>query len=87
VPYDRITHEPPSAAGYYARELVHFVRRTSIGPVEIHHIRQLADLTRPGKPQPAWAQAMAKRRRKTLAACAACHATIHARQPAATPTE
>jgi hypothetical protein len=30
---------------------------------------------------------MAKRRRKTLAACAACHTTIHARQPAATPTE
>jgi hypothetical protein len=33
-----------------------------VGPVEIHHVRQLADLTRPAKPQPAWAQAMAKRR-------------------------
>ena len=30
APYDRITHEPPSAAGYYTRELVHFVRRTSV---------------------------------------------------------
>jgi len=29
APYDRITHEPPSAAGYCTRELVHFVRRTS----------------------------------------------------------
>jgi group II intron reverse transcriptase/maturase len=48
------------------------------GPVEIHHVRKLADLTRPGKPQPAWAQAMTKRRRKTLAVCAGCHGMIHA---------
>jgi len=48
------------------------------GPVEIHHVRKLADLSRPGKPQPAWAQAMAKRRRKTLAVCADCHGMIHA---------
>jgi hypothetical protein len=33
APYDRITHEPPSAAGYYTRELVHFVRRTSAARV------------------------------------------------------
>ena len=39
---------------------------------------RLADLTRPGRPQPAWAQLMARKRRKTLVVCAACHATIHA---------
>jgi group II intron reverse transcriptase/maturase len=52
--------------------------------VEVHQVRKLADLTRPGRPQPAWVQIMAKRRRKTLVVCRPCHDTIHARQPAAT---
>jgi hypothetical protein len=30
---------------------------------------------------------MARKRRKTLVVCAACHDTIHARQPATTPTQ
>jgi len=51
--------------------------------VDIHQVRKLADLTRPGRPQPPWAQLMARMRRKTLVVCAACHDTIHARQPAA----
>ena len=55
--------------------------------VQVHHVRKLADLARPGRPQPAWAQLMARRRRKTLVVCQACHDTIHARQPTATPTE
>ncbi|MEV0169473.1 reverse transcriptase/maturase family protein, partial [Nonomuraea fuscirosea] len=55
--------------------------------VEIHQIRKLTELTTPGRPQPAWAQIMAKRRRKTLVVCRSCHDTIHARQPTATPTE
>jgi group II intron reverse transcriptase/maturase len=55
--------------------------------VEVHHVRKLADVAKPGRPQPAWAQLMAKRRRKTLVVCRACHDTIHARQPTATPTE
>jgi group II intron reverse transcriptase/maturase len=50
--------------------------------VEVHQVRRLADLTRPGQPQPAWAQHMARRRRKTLVVCRACHDAIHARQPA-----
>ena len=57
------------------------------GPVEVHQVRKLADLTRPGRPQPAWAQLMAKMRRKTLIVCAACHAGHPRRQPATTPTE
>jgi len=54
--------------------------------VEVHQVRSLADLARPGQPQPAWAQIMARRRRKTLVVCPACHDTIHARQPAAAAT-
>ena len=46
--------------------------------MEIHQVRKLADLTRPGRPQPAWAQLMAKMRRKTLIVCAPCHQAIHA---------
>jgi hypothetical protein len=53
--------------------------------VETHQVRKLADLTRPGRPQPTWAQLMAKMRRKTLVVCKPCHTAIHAGQPAAAP--
>jgi group II intron reverse transcriptase/maturase len=56
-------------------------------PVVVHQVRRLADLAKPGRPQPAWAQLMAKRRRKTLVVCRPCHDAIHARQPTATPAE
>ncbi|WP_432838797.1 group II intron reverse transcriptase/maturase [Dactylosporangium sp. CA-092794] len=56
------------------------------GPVETHQVRKLAELDTPGRPQPAWAQLMASKRRKTLVVCAACHQTIHAGQPTATST-
>ena len=55
--------------------------------MHVHHVRALADLTQPGRPQPAWAQLMAKRRRKTLVVCRPCHDIIHARPPTATPME
>jgi nitrate/TMAO reductase-like tetraheme cytochrome c subunit len=45
--------------------------------------RDLADLNKPGQPQPEWMQIMAKRRRKTLVVCATCHANIQHRQPTA----
>ena len=47
------------------------------GEVEVHHIRSMAVLSRPGVTQPPWAQAMTRRRRKTLVVCADCHASIH----------
>ncbi|MDT2006272.1 maturase [Rhodococcus opacus] len=47
------------------------------GTVDVHHVRALAELHRPGQPQPVWNQLMAKRRRKTLVVCADCHITIH----------
>ncbi|UGQ12034.1 hypothetical protein LO772_35705 [Yinghuangia sp. ASG 101] len=47
--------------------------------VEVHHIRKLADLKRPGRPEPSTAvKLMAMRRRKTLVVCRACHEAIHA---------
>jgi group II intron reverse transcriptase/maturase len=57
------------------------------GTVNVHHVRTLAELARPGQPQPAWNQLMAKRRRKTLVVCADCHTAIHDGQPAAPPTQ
>ena len=51
--------------------------------LEVHHIRKLADLKRPGRNEkPAWVQIMAKRRRKTLITCRGCHDDIHAGRPA-----
>lgn len=50
--------------------------------VEVHHIRALKDLNRPGrKPRPAWVQVMAARRRKTLILCRICHMDVHAGRP------
>jgi hypothetical protein len=55
--------------------------------VQVHQIRQLADLGKPGTAeQPEWARIMAKRRRKTLVVCARCHADVHHRRPTASTT-
>jgi group II intron reverse transcriptase/maturase len=45
--------------------------------IEVHHVRQLADLNRLGQQPPHWAQVMAKRRRKSLVTCSDCHDLIH----------
>lgn len=48
------------------------------GQTEVHHVRKLKDLTRPGrKPKPAWVKRMAALRRKTLVTCKTCHRAIH----------
>jgi group II intron reverse transcriptase/maturase len=47
--------------------------------IEVHHVRKLADHNRHDRPdKPAWVHLMAKRRRKTLVICRACHENIHA---------
>jgi hypothetical protein len=51
--------------------------------VQVHHVRKLADLGKPGQPhQLEWITLMAKQRRKTLVVCSACHSQIHNGQPA-----
>jgi hypothetical protein len=54
--------------------------------ISVHHVRALADLTRPGQPQPGWAKVMAKIRRKSLVVCGDCHDLIHG-HPAAPLTQ
>jgi group II intron reverse transcriptase/maturase len=52
--------------------------------VQVHQIRKLTDLDKPGQPdQPEWMQLMARRRRKTLVVCGTCHASIHPGRPIA----
>ncbi|MCX4730935.1 reverse transcriptase/maturase family protein [Streptomyces sp. NBC_01363] len=47
--------------------------------LQVHHIRKLADLNKPGRPDPpGWVRLMARRRRKTLVVCETCHQDIHA---------
>jgi group II intron reverse transcriptase/maturase len=54
--------------------------------VQVHQVGKLAHLARPGRPQPAWAQQMARMRRKTLIVCPSCHDSIHDRKPVSTLT-
>jgi group II intron reverse transcriptase/maturase len=53
----------------------------STNDVTVHHVRRLADLDRQPRPRPAWAEHMARRRRKTLVVCRSCHDTTHAERP------
>jgi hypothetical protein len=47
------------------------------GKIEVHHVRGLKDLTKPGgKTKPAWVRRMAALRRKTLIVCKTCHRAI-----------
>jgi PHP family Zn ribbon phosphoesterase len=49
------------------------------------HIRKLADLNKPGRPErPPWVHLMAMRKRKTLVVCETCHQDIHAGRATAT---
>ena len=49
---------------------------------EVHHIRKLADLSRPGRRAKAlWVRRMAARRRKTLVVCQSCHEDMHRERP------
>jgi group II intron reverse transcriptase/maturase len=80
-----LTDQRPVMASTRRNELLHrlLVGRCEVCEaqenLEVHHIRKLADLNRPGRPdKPAWMHLMAKRRRKTLVICRACHQDIHA---------
>jgi group II intron reverse transcriptase/maturase len=50
--------------------------------IQVHHIRKLADLDKPGRRgKPEWMKRMAAMRRKTLIVCRDCHNDIHAGRP------
>jgi group II intron reverse transcriptase/maturase len=58
----------------------------STDEVEVHHVRKLKDLERPGRREkPAWARLMSARRRKTLVLCVKCHHALHAGKLGVTP--
>jgi hypothetical protein len=91
--YAVLTDREPVPVTFRRKELIDRLRAgrcemcRHTGAVQVHHVGKLAHLNKPGRPQPAWAALMSKRRRKTLVVCQACHDTIHARQPTATPTQ
>jgi hypothetical protein len=80
-----LTDQRPVMASARRNELIHRLlaehceiceTRTNL---EVHHVRKLADLNKPGRrPKPDWMHLMAKRRRKTLGICRPCHEDIHA---------
>ena len=88
-----INDRPPVPATIRRKELITrlLVGRCELcekkATVEPHQVRTLNELASRGRTRPAWAELMAKRRRKTLVVCPACHHTIHAGQPAAAPTQ
>jgi hypothetical protein len=53
--------------------------------LQVRHIRKLADLDKPGRPEkPTWVRLMAKRKRKTLVGGERCHQNIPAGRATAT---
>jgi hypothetical protein len=87
-----LTDRPPERITYPRKELPQRLLegRCEIcghnGDVTVHHVAKLADLGPSGPAQPAWAQLMAKWRRKTLVVCTTCHDAIHAENLTATLT-
>ena len=80
-----ITDLKPIMATTQGNELIHRLLagrcemcESTMG-LQVHHIRKLANLEKPGRPErPGWIRLMAMRKRKTLVVCQACHQNIHA---------
>ena len=74
----------PAPAPYPHKELIRRLRKKGCElcengiTVTVHQVASLKSLGKPGQGQPAWANLMAKMRRKTLIVCTACHEWIHA---------
>jgi group II intron reverse transcriptase/maturase len=74
----------PAPAAYPRKELISRLRQRECElcetgtTVAVHQVTGLKALGQPGPGQPAWAALMAKKRRKTLIVCEACHDWIHA---------
>ena len=72
-------------AGYRSEVVQHLIygRKCALcgdeATIEMHHIRKLSDIDRPGRrPGERWERIMAARRRKSIPVCASCHDDIHA---------
>lgn len=82
--YAAIREPRPAPAAYPRRELAARLLTKECElcetgtTVAVHQVASLRTLGQPGPGQPAWAALMAKKRRKTLIVCAACHEWIHA---------
>lgn len=83
-----LTDLKPIMASSKRNELIHRLLadcceiREARTNLEVHHVRKLADLNKPGRREkPAWVHLMAMRRRKTLVICRQCHEDIHAGRP------
>ena len=77
---DQEWHKPASKRSELVqRLLIGKCELCSNGPVEVHHLRKLADIDRPGRrPKAGWEKVMSARKRKTLVVCEKCHDAIHA---------
>jgi group II intron reverse transcriptase/maturase len=80
-----LTDQRPVMSSSRRNELIHRLLAgrceicESATDLEVHHVRKLADLNKPGRREkPAWMHLMAMRRRKTLVICRRCHEDIHA---------
>lgn len=80
-----LTDQQPVTSSSRRNELIHRLLAgsceicESTTHLEVHHVRKLADLNKPGRRnKPAWTRLMAMRRRKTLVICRRCHEDIHA---------
>jgi hypothetical protein len=79
-----ITDPAPGPSLYPRKELLRRLRKRECElcetgtTVAVHQITGLRALGKPGPGQPAWANLMARMRRKTLIVCAPCHDWIHA---------
>jgi group II intron reverse transcriptase/maturase len=84
-------HRPPPDTVIRRKELIQRLQAgrcemcQHVGDVEVHQVGKLAHLGKPGTPRPAWAELMARKRRKTLVVCAPCHDSIHHRKPTTAP--
>jgi hypothetical protein len=86
-----ISDRKPPRATTQGNELIHRLLAErcelcgSCTALHVHHVRKLADLDKPGRPErPTWVRLMAKRKRKTLVVCERCHHDIHAGRATAT---
>ena len=79
--FEAIWHRPASKRAEVVRRLLagkcELCGKKGV-PLQVHHIRKLADIGRPGRrPKQEWERKMSAMKRKTLVVCEDCHAAVH----------